>query len=347
LLYILLRPDHEHRLVSMPYYTKYAYGGDKTSFRHIDVNIRKLAEGDAGSNMIQGTLSFDDKSKDDYTELLIGMHKHIPEWWRDIKAAYTERSESIPDGAVQAIDSKTWSREMASKYERKGVRWVPRPCKRGEVRVSLPHLPHGALGPAKRVRRTLLPWYVSVDERHAPRGDPEKAFLEIPEAGTVGAVAEGHRTLQAGAKTPSGLPLVRTDVPFPFPPAGHLDGLGPISDALVGRISYDSYEWCAEFAEFTALNTTYEDFRRYLNDWSHTAKSRLLKKYKAFESIERQAYGEKSWYWRRDHNLLDTPIDDDFSNDVDPDRLDPNDHLRKARQKEPRSQPTGAPRGHD
>jgi hypothetical protein len=91
----------------MPYYTKYAYGGNKTSFRHIDINIRKLAEGNTGSNIIQGTLSFNNESKDNYTELLIRIHKHIPEWWRDIKAVYTERSESIPNSVVQAINSKT------------------------------------------------------------------------------------------------------------------------------------------------------------------------------------------------------------------------------------------------
>jgi hypothetical protein len=123
----------------------------------------------------------------------------------------------------------------------------------------------------------------------------------------------------------------------PRPNGLTLNSLEPILDTLVSRISYDSYKWCAEFAEFTTVDIIYENFRRYLNDWGYAVKTRLLKKYEAFEAIKRQVYGDKLWYWWRDYNLLNISIDDDFSNDVDSDRLDPNDYLRKARQKEPRS----------
>lgn len=37
--YALLRADHAWRLVSYPFYAKFAQPGDQTYFRHIDINI--------------------------------------------------------------------------------------------------------------------------------------------------------------------------------------------------------------------------------------------------------------------------------------------------------------------
>src|ERR1700734_3306150 len=79
-IYCALRPDQNTNLVSYPYYAKYAHEGDKTFFRHIDLNIRDLASSGRGANMIQGTVSLDDERPDDCTMILPGMHKHIKEW---------------------------------------------------------------------------------------------------------------------------------------------------------------------------------------------------------------------------------------------------------------------------
>jgi hypothetical protein len=46
--YTALRPDGAWRLVSYPYYAKYALFGDDTFFRHIDVNIPRLLESGRG-----------------------------------------------------------------------------------------------------------------------------------------------------------------------------------------------------------------------------------------------------------------------------------------------------------
>jgi hypothetical protein len=43
-----------------------------------------------------------------------------------------------------------------------GVYWTSVPCKHGEVRVTLPHIPHGAHGPATSTRRTMLPWFIGL-----------------------------------------------------------------------------------------------------------------------------------------------------------------------------------------
>ncbi|PYI31566.1 hypothetical protein BP00DRAFT_456892 [Aspergillus indologenus CBS 114.80] len=45
LLYVLARPDHNWKLVSYPYYAKFAQPGDSTFFRHIDINILRAVEG--------------------------------------------------------------------------------------------------------------------------------------------------------------------------------------------------------------------------------------------------------------------------------------------------------------
>lgn len=79
-IYCALRPDRNTNLVSYPYYAKYAHEGDKTFFRHIDVNIRQLASSGRGANMIQGTMSLDHENKDDCIVILPGMHKYIEEW---------------------------------------------------------------------------------------------------------------------------------------------------------------------------------------------------------------------------------------------------------------------------
>jgi hypothetical protein len=42
--YTAFRSDRAWRLISYPYYTKYALLGDNTFFRHIDINIPRFLE---------------------------------------------------------------------------------------------------------------------------------------------------------------------------------------------------------------------------------------------------------------------------------------------------------------
>jgi hypothetical protein len=48
---LALRPDRQWRLVTYPYYTKYALPGDNTYFRHIDIRIPELLASGRGVNM--------------------------------------------------------------------------------------------------------------------------------------------------------------------------------------------------------------------------------------------------------------------------------------------------------
>ena len=86
-LYCALRPDKVWKLISYPYYTKYAQPGDQTYFRHLDVNIPKLLDVGRGANLIQGSVHFDDDDNENCTELLLGFQNHLAEWWdRCVKA---------------------------------------------------------------------------------------------------------------------------------------------------------------------------------------------------------------------------------------------------------------------
>jgi len=50
--YVLLRPDHNYRLISYPYYAKYTKAGDSTFSRHIDINIAAAVHQEKAVNLI-------------------------------------------------------------------------------------------------------------------------------------------------------------------------------------------------------------------------------------------------------------------------------------------------------
>ena len=50
--YIVFRPDRAWRLISYPYYTKYALLGNNTFFRHIDINIPRFFKSKRDKHMI-------------------------------------------------------------------------------------------------------------------------------------------------------------------------------------------------------------------------------------------------------------------------------------------------------
>ena len=126
-----------------------AYRGDSTFFRHIDLNIPTLVADKRGHSLIQGSLSLDNEHKDDCTEILLGMHRHLGTWWNDV----VKRGARVRNGPVIKIDNTHWSKADKQKF---GLDFILTPCKAEIIRVSLPYLPHGTFGPAKYSRRTVL-----------------------------------------------------------------------------------------------------------------------------------------------------------------------------------------------
>ncbi|KAF7507136.1 hypothetical protein GJ744_010949 [Endocarpon pusillum] len=80
-----MRPDHNQRLVSYPYYTKFARPGDSTCFQHIDMNIPEFLETGRGGNIVQGSVSLDDETAEtECTVIVPGMHRRLREWWSEV-----------------------------------------------------------------------------------------------------------------------------------------------------------------------------------------------------------------------------------------------------------------------
>ena len=68
--YAALRSDGVWRLVSYPYYAKYAKKGDNTKFAYLDVNLKALVASGRGKNMIQKNIFFDDEDPDCYIYII-------------------------------------------------------------------------------------------------------------------------------------------------------------------------------------------------------------------------------------------------------------------------------------
>ena len=182
---------------------------------------RYLARG-RSAHIIQGTVTLTDEDKANCTELLLGMHQdgRLQEWWNRIIDRGLET-----DGMVHNVTRKIWSQEDEDHF---GIPWTRQICRRGEARISRPQLPHRSTGPATMVRRTVLPWFIGIKEDHEQ--------LDTNDAGSWTEVAAAHRALLPSAfATPGFSSVHRGAVPYPFPGAVRLQGLGAISDALVGR----------------------------------------------------------------------------------------------------------------
>jgi len=165
-LYVALRPDHFWRLMTHPYYAKYAREGDSTFFRHIDMNITQFLHDGRAGNMIQGSVSLDDEKDDCCTEILVGLHtrEKLKEWYERV-ASRAKGNKKVLDAFVNRIqDKEVWSQADIEHFQ---TDFEPMPCKKGDARITSPFLPHGSTEtPKGAVRRTLLPWFMAIQSDH-------------------------------------------------------------------------------------------------------------------------------------------------------------------------------------
>jgi len=296
-IYCALRPDQNTNLVSYPYYAKYIHKGDDTFFRHIDLNIEDLANSHRGANMIRGTVSLDNEKEDDCTMILPGMHKHIKEWNEVLTARGLSLDHRIQDSMFTSEDEKRFN-----------TKWTPQPCQMGQVRVTLPHLPHGASGPAKGERRTMLPWFCGL---HGDHGDRET--LEV--IGTWSDLYAAHRDMVATRLSPSGLANHYGAIPFAFPAAVALHGLGDLSDALVCRQRHDAF--AVVWEKRLLLTGAKTDVDTFLEKWRKTAVNRVCEGFEVVKRAEMKIFGAKSYFYRKANNLPPADSDDDPNPDDD------------------------------
>lgn len=220
LLYVAMRPDHCSRLVSYPYYTKFARPGDSTVFRHIDMNIPEFLETGRGGNIIQGSVSLDDETAETGCTVIIpGMHKRLGEWWKDVLSRSGGEKVQGTSGRVHNVQP-LWHSSDAAKYGD----WTPVPCSRGDVRITKPELIHGSTE-TTAIRRTILPWYMGVES--------DGSTLDTAESGSWDQLCIAHARQTAPYSSPSGHPNMFGAIPHRFAPATRLTLDSAVSQALV------------------------------------------------------------------------------------------------------------------
>ncbi|KAJ5107262.1 hypothetical protein N7456_003937 [Penicillium angulare] len=220
---VFFRPDHAWRLVSFPYYTKNTKAGESTLFRHIDINVNiwNLLETDRGANGLQRSVSLTNEDAKNSTEILPGMHdlSKLREWWEDIVGAPEDT-----DDFVQGMKPWMWTTEHAQMFN---TDWQKEICQAGDVRLSLPTIPHGSTCNATITRRSILPWYVAVQA--------DLTTLETPESGSWEEISAAHRDMMGAPKTPSGLSsALHSPVDIPFPASIRLPPQSQIANCIIG-----------------------------------------------------------------------------------------------------------------
>ena len=175
-----VRPDQNSCLVCYPYYTKMAIPGDDTGFLHIDLNVPRLLETGRGAQIVQTTVAVDDETEDGCTLLIPGFFRHIKEWWRRVEQRGLDKG-----GYVTKISQKTLTKEDRSEFGD----FEPFPCRRGDVRITRPEIPHGSTEGAPQIRRTLFPWFTGVQ--------PDMETLDNAESDSWSQLAVSYRDLEA------------------------------------------------------------------------------------------------------------------------------------------------------
>ena len=285
MFYAALRPDSAWRLVSYPYYAKYSVPGDGTYFCHIDLNIPDLLANARGASMIQGTVSLDEEDHDNCTFILPGMQHKLGQWWERVKGRGQETS-----GYVHRITDQIFTKGDS---EALGLNWKRVPCKPGDMRITLPSIPHGATGPTTKLRRTMLPWFVGVQD--------DENSLEVIEGGTWSDLAASHRDFTAPKATPSGLPNRYGAIPYRFPASVELCGLGAVSDALVCRRRWSSPAVLAE--RDVLLGSDRAKAHEFIMRWRTRAVEVAVEAFAVMRAEEKRVFGEKSFYYHKERFL--------------------------------------------
>jgi hypothetical protein len=290
--YVALRPDHHWRLISYPYYAKYSRAGDRTFFRHIDVNVSQYLIDGRGGNMIQGTVSLDDEAIDMCTEIIPGLHTRdkISDWCSRVKDRLGKGA--LDDWVSRIQDKKVWSDEDKKHF---GVDFTPFPCKKGDARITSPLLPHGATTMPDRegvVRRTMLPWFVGIQADHSA--------MEIIDMGTWEELSYAHVSLISASRSPSGKPNHYGTIPYRFPVAMPLKLSSSLSNALVGRERWDMPTTLREL--HLVLGQDLDTYESWLREWRKEAKQAYLQHMFYTRDLEMAIFGEKS-FWNNGGNI--------------------------------------------
>ncbi|KAJ5212873.1 hypothetical protein N7449_000042 [Penicillium cf. viridicatum] len=177
-----------------------------------------------------------------------------------------------------------WTKEDEEKF---GTSFTGVVYQAGDVRLTLPVIPHGSTGPTTRLRRTIMPWFGVVHEDHER--------IETAEARTWGEIADAHRDISIGTRKPSGESSQKRSVsPCTFPGVSHLTGLGDLSDALLGRIRWSEWSVVAELD--ILFGEDKEAAHSWILRWRRRAARQFIEAFVRIISAEKLAYGKRSYF---------------------------------------------------
>ena len=92
---------------------KYAVKGDFTAFYYINMNIPSLIETRRGANIIQKSVSLDNKTKNNYIIILPSIYHYLKLWWMDLKAQRLTKGDKF----IHKITDQDWTAKDAKKYK--------------------------------------------------------------------------------------------------------------------------------------------------------------------------------------------------------------------------------------
>jgi hypothetical protein len=273
-LNVAARPDQMWRLVSYPYYTKSAVLGDRTEFRHVDLNIPRFLSCGRGGNLVQSAISIDDEEEDGCTIIVPGFHRHVREWWDQV----VDRKED-KDGLIHSVQHIYKDVDEVSFGTFKPV-----VCKRGDVRLTLPQIIHGSTG-CPRQRRVIFPWLMAVQEN---------GKMELEECGIWNDVATAHRRMEAIKRGPSGKCHQFSLGSRQFDGGVEIRGVTALGDALVGTRDWDSRAVLME--RDTILGKDKEAAWKMIEGGRREMKRAWKDGFEKMMTLEMEVYGDNSYF---------------------------------------------------
>jgi hypothetical protein len=159
------RPDKHWRLIAYPYNTKNAAPGQKTGFKHLDLDLKRHQNEGLGKNMVQSSVSLTDENEKGCTQVVRGFHKHFQEWVQTKEDAINSRVS--PHSTTDMKDMYT-----AEDEDRFGE-LKPAPCPAWGIRLSRSDIIHGSAAKGNLLRRVIFPWFMAIKDDHKTMENPD------------------------------------------------------------------------------------------------------------------------------------------------------------------------------
>jgi hypothetical protein len=290
-LMVAARPDLNHWLISYPYYTKLTETCESTGFHHLDMNIKSFVEKNKGGNIVQGGVTLDDETPRNCTVLVPGFHKDVHRWYNDLK----KRGQGNVKGHTTDLKHLYTPADRAKYGD-----WVAVPCKRGDVRITLPQIIHGATSKADGERRVIFPWFTGIQHH-------DHDTLDNEESESWTELAACHRDMVPCTKSPSGRGVASYQRGAPFRAPVTLPSTSRIGDALVGRAKWTSPQVHREVKILFGVDK--DQSYALVGSTREHLKEAYLKGFEELQEVEKEVYGPNSFFYLEERGLA-APVPD-------------------------------------